>query len=503
MKGPYRDLLKHSSIYGLGQILSRVASFLLLPLYTRHLLPADYGCIAILDLTSSLLGILIGSGLAAAISRHHFEASDPAGQDRVWWSGLTFVAMTATAIVVPTWLARESLARWLLGPGLARGPFYFALSLPTLWLNSVYGIPETHLAVRKRSLLAVVLGLVRLLTNVTLNVVFLAVLDLGVAGILCGNLVTAAALLAAQLVIFRRDRGPFAFDPAMIAKLWRFGWPLVVTSLLTVLMQQSDRYLLRHFVGIDEVGIFSLAVAFAQAINTMCFDPFNRIWNVTLYEVAERPEAGRIYAEVFRYTVCAALLIVLGVVLFARPVIQLMAAPSYAGAAGLVPIVCLAGLLLQVAYLFHGPIRLAKRTARLIPAIAIGVATSLAANLVLIPRFGATGAAWSAVLSMAVYMAICLKLSQEVIAIDYPLGRCGLVGLGMLGAYEVVRLADGLDMPPWGRLAVAALVWSAAAWLVAWPTLLKLVRLVRGPVEGPKEPLGLTPNAAELVRADA
>ena len=64
---PLRDILKHSGIYAVGQILSRVASLLLLPLYTRVLTPADYGCVAILDLTAGILAVVLGSGMSAAV----------------------------------------------------------------------------------------------------------------------------------------------------------------------------------------------------------------------------------------------------------------------------------------------------------------------------------------------------------------------------------------------------------------------------------------------------
>ena len=68
MKSHYRDILKHSGVYGLGQVLSRLASVLMLPLYTHYLRPADYGTIAILDLTAGVVGIIIGGGMVSARS---------------------------------------------------------------------------------------------------------------------------------------------------------------------------------------------------------------------------------------------------------------------------------------------------------------------------------------------------------------------------------------------------------------------------------------------------
>ena len=60
---PLRELLKHSSIYAIGQVLTRMVSVLLLPLYTHCLSPADYGVVGILDTTAAILSLMIGGGM--------------------------------------------------------------------------------------------------------------------------------------------------------------------------------------------------------------------------------------------------------------------------------------------------------------------------------------------------------------------------------------------------------------------------------------------------------
>src|SRR5207244_1147827 len=95
---------------------TRLASFLLLPIYTRYLNPADYGTMAILDLTAAVFGTLIGTGIVSAVNRYHFEAHNEVEQDAIWWTGLTFLGLIATALVTPAWLLRTPLAHLTLGP---------------------------------------------------------------------------------------------------------------------------------------------------------------------------------------------------------------------------------------------------------------------------------------------------------------------------------------------------------------------------------------------------
>jgi len=132
--GPYRDLFKHSAIYGVGQVLSRLASFLLLPVYTSYLRPRDYGVIAILDVVGNLLGILLALAITAAVNRYHFEEKDEIKQSQVWWTGLTFLVITTMAVIVPLWLGRETLADLTLGSTVDHGELYYSLILPTFFL---------------------------------------------------------------------------------------------------------------------------------------------------------------------------------------------------------------------------------------------------------------------------------------------------------------------------------------------------------------------------------
>ena len=55
-----RELVQHTAVYSLGPVLGQVAAFLLLPLYTNLLSPADYGTLEIIVLVSIFLNVFLG-----------------------------------------------------------------------------------------------------------------------------------------------------------------------------------------------------------------------------------------------------------------------------------------------------------------------------------------------------------------------------------------------------------------------------------------------------------
>lgn len=462
----YRDLLKHSSIYGLGHILSRLASVVLLPVYTRYLTPADYGCIALLDLTAAVLTIFVGSGMASAVTRYHFEWDEPAKRGRVWWTGLTFVAVMATVLVVPAWFARGVLAELTLGPDIAEGPFYFTLALPTIWFGTVTQVAAAYLRVQKWSGLVVGLSLVRLLLNIAINVYFLVVLGLGVAGLLWGNLIASVVTMAAMWGVFAMSEGRYRFDWPLARALWRYGAPLIVTSLLALIMHDADRYLLRLFLDLHDVGVYSLAYNIGHSVEAMCVMPFASIWGVVVFEIAARPDAKQVYAQVFEYFVFGLGLVMFGVCLFAKPLLAVLADEQYAGAADLVPVVCLAYLFFGLHDHFRVPALIAKRTVSLLPAFVVAAAANLGLNFALIPVMGASGAAWASVVTFAIFSFVGLWRYRLIDRYPYPLARCGVRLAGMVACYAAYRGLEQMQVPRLWLVGAGVALWAG------WATIL-------------------------------
>ena len=464
MRGLYKDLFKHSSVYGLGQFLGRLGSFIMLPVYTSYLLPADYGVIALLDFATGIMAMLIGGGIGAAINRYHFAVRDDEGRNQVWWTGLSLVMISGTVFLALTMFFRESLADLTLGAEVSQGAFFYALALPTLWLRVVRRVLDNYLRVRKWSGTYVVVNLIRLVLNIGLNVYFLVVLDLGVAGVLTGNLIAGVVCTLILLTIFLKNQDSYSFHYPLVEKLLRFGGPLIVTALLASLMHQADRYLLRLYTDLGQVGIYSLAYAISHGVYLLFFGPFMAIWRVTVYEIADHEDAKQNYVHVFQHSTYGLALIMLGVAFFAKPILELMVGPAFLPAADLIPIVCLAYLFFSFHEHFKIPVVLAKSTVTLVPVVCVAVLINIGMNMLLIPIYGIAGAAWASVITYGAYSFGGLWRYRRIDKYDYPLFKCLIIIFGMVvsfGMYDRVAHLEGI---PGGPVFLAILLWGG--WLV-------------------------------------
>jgi hypothetical protein len=99
-------------------------------------------------------------------------------------------------------------------------------------------------------------------------------------------------------------------------------------------------------------------------------------------------------------------------------------------------------------------------------ATACAATVSVAGNLILVPMFGAIGAAWSNAIAFATLAGVAMFLSQRVYPMTYEYGRIARLAAAGIGAYALTLLLPA-SWPAWlGFLTRGTLV------CVAYPALL-------------------------------
>src|SRR5258708_40051274 len=91
-----KRLAKHSAIYGVGGILSRLLAVLLLPLYTSYLGTEGFGKIEIVTALTTVLGIVLGAGLSSAFFRFYFDSKDEGRRTLIVRTAFWFTTAMAT-----------------------------------------------------------------------------------------------------------------------------------------------------------------------------------------------------------------------------------------------------------------------------------------------------------------------------------------------------------------------------------------------------------------------
>ncbi len=95
--GELVKLFRHGAVYGFGQVVGKCVAFLLIPLYTHFLSQSDFGALEVLNVANTLLGMLLGLGVATAVMR--FYCSDDDEHSKKLTVSTAVVFITAVGII--------------------------------------------------------------------------------------------------------------------------------------------------------------------------------------------------------------------------------------------------------------------------------------------------------------------------------------------------------------------------------------------------------------------
>jgi O-antigen/teichoic acid export membrane protein len=457
MTGYLRRLATTGAAYTASSVISKLIAVALLPLYTRHLTPDDYGAAEVLLTGVIAASIVIRLGIIEALLRFYYEAGeDPDRVVKTSFASLFWTATIGLAVLLPLAGPLSELLLEESEPGLVR------IAILGLWIFTMYEFLLALFRLDERAKAFFAFTVSNVLIAIPVTVWLVVVEDEGARGLLLGQYVSGAAFLIALLITQRRRIGLFP-DRSLLRRLVRFGLPTMPAELSLYSLNFIDRVLIVRLVGLADAGLYSLSVKFAQAVNVLV-KGFQLAWPPLAYSIQDDDEARRAYAVIVTWFVSVTIFVVAGMWLFSRWIVRALAAPEFFGSYETIGLVS-TGVMLYALYLVL--VVVLGRTGRTeynFPATAAGTLVNIGLNLVLLPSMGIVGAGVSLVASYAVVLVLMYVFTQRLFPVPYEWLRLAQA----LGLAAAVVLAGELLLPTSGA---AGLIGRAAVWL-AYPLLL-------------------------------
>jgi O-antigen/teichoic acid export membrane protein len=325
-------------------------------------------------------------------------------------------------------------------------------------------VPMAYLQVSGQSMRFVAVGLIRLLLQVTFNVYFLVVLQLGVKAVLLSTMLTNLIIGVALLGYFLSHFG-VSMSRATMHALLRFGLPLVAVNVATFISTFGDRYFLKAAADTTAVGIYSLAYQFGFLLAMVGYVPFITVWEPARFAIAKRPDRDDIYAKGFIYFNLLLLSMAVIFALFVPDGLRVMAARSYWRAADLVPLILVAYVMQGWTEIHELGIMMRERTELLTWANWIAALVAVTGYALLIPRYLGLGAAVATVLAFGVREALVYFWSQRLWPVRYrwaPVLRLAAVAVTVCIARRFVPERDLLGSLGWSAVLLG--VYGVGLW---------------------------------------
>lgn len=441
MLGKLKTLLGHTVIYGLGNYGIKVVGFLLIPVYTRYLTPGDYGILALVGMYTQAMFVVMNLGQTVGIFRFYYDHDDDAGRERVIAAALWIVFLFSVPLSLVPLFYSVPIAGWLLENEALW--FLILMGTATVLAKVLLRMPFSIMRAREESRRYAKWSLLRSAIATIVAVVLVVAFHQGAAGVIGAQFLAEFTMcLFLTGTTFRMLRSGFRWVD--IQQQLKFGLPLVPAGVAAFLLDLSDRWFIRHYYSVDEVGVYSLAYRFGEIL-LLIITAFQLSWGPFAYSHRRDPDAPQLFAHLTSYLLAIYLFLWLGLATFAPDFIKIMAPEGYWGAAPLIPILAF-GLIFDgiMPMVNLGP-AFTKRTILRTYTVITAAVINVILNYFLIPVYGPAGAAWATLIAFVIQTTLALVVSLRLYPVPYQYGRVAVAaGAAMLlfGVSHVLPVED-------------------------------------------------------------
>ncbi|OGB66902.1 MAG: hypothetical protein A2Y94_02335 [Caldithrix sp. RBG_13_44_9] len=461
-----KQTLKHSSIFALGKISTKLVGFILLPIYTKEISVSDYGILGILELIDLLGSNVLSIGMPQALLRWYTLAENKIEKQKIVFTNfifLVFIFCSATLMIIPfqTTLSTILFDQSNLG-------IYLVFVFISVTLSNLGHIPQSILRMEEKSLFFSISITVQFTISMILNIYFVAVLKLGVRGILIANIISNG-LLFMVLLPYLLKRMEFELDFKKLKEMLLFSYPFILIALSTSILSLGDRYILTKLTNLSQVGLYSLGYKISNVLKIFVVDSFTLGLPIIGWQVVKANSKPNLYlSRVLTYLTYILCWLGLAIAIFSKEIIQIFAVnKDYWDAYQVIPYLLLGVLFLGVQQHLFFIMQIPKKTKQISYIIGSAAILNIFLNLILIPNFQMLGAAYATIVSYLVVAILAYVAVKKYYPVKFEIKRMLL----LITLSIILFIISTLDINLSGLF---NLIFKASI-IIAFPLLLALV----------------------------
>lgn len=397
-----KSLVKNTGILAIGQLSSKVFTFLLLPLYTAKLAQDDFGTIDALQTAISFALYFVTLQLETAVFRFLVDERDNQKESAEYITTALGViglsSLLATGIILAVWLLFRLPYLLLFILGIWSQAFYFSFSnvVRGFGRNADYSIASFLVT----------------LTSLLMNLVLILGFDIGGVSIL---IAMVASNFAGALFIFCREKlwhfiKRSYFDRSKLKQMLSYSLPLIPNAVSWWVANMSDRLLIIAFLGAAANGIYAAANKI-PTIYTTIFSVFNLAWAESVSLAMKDADKKEYINSTYESSVKLFSFLNLGIICCSSLFFNLLIGPNY-GEAYLHVYILLVAIFFNSLCSMLGGILTGYKNSKIIGLSTIcGAILNFVVNIALIRSIGLYAASFS---TLASYLAIWLLRHRSV-----------------------------------------------------------------------------------------
>ncbi len=412
-----KNLSKDTFIYGVGTVLQRVIGFVLLPFYTRALLPADYGILDTLSTFTFFTATIFSLGMAGATSRYFFIAESEDEKRKLLYTSAT-IRLISFAIPVLALVIFSSKISII----LFDTDDYSLVVLLTgllLYFSTQQEIQTSIFRLYREPIKFNVVTILRAIIYPLAGILFVVVLQWGVLGATLAQLVTSAIALSFGYFYFVKNKYLRQFSSYWAKKMLKFGIPLIFTSVLSWVNSVSDRVFLLHYKDLSQIGFYSIGNTLSQPIQliNLALSMSSTVIIMSLFSEEkneDKPQTKALLTKVWFIYLAVAISLAMFISIFSYDIVRILTTSKYIDSILALPFLLFSQIIFFSVDLTGNGMTLKEQSKPYVWIMLIAAITNAGLNFYFVPNFGFIGAAITTIISNIVYFSVAYFMSQKV-----------------------------------------------------------------------------------------
>lgn len=404
-----KTFIKRLFSFSIGMILSSIISFITVPILTWLLSPEDIGKAAFFTAVISLLTIFSYLGLDQSFIREYYENEN---KSKLLLHTFTFSLFISCLMSVIILIFGDSISLLVFDekePGLM---IILAITIPIIIIDRYATL---IVRMEEKAKLFSLFQVGQRILNIALTFLLLFCFERTFRSIIIAYssayFITSLIKLI-YILRFVSCENLFDIDISLLKRVFLYGLPTVITVGFSWILNTMDKMALRMWSDFYEIGIYSNAFKVVALLN-LIKQAFNTFWTPTSYRWFKENVPIKKYEKVSMILSFGLFLICSFIISF-RWILRYIFESSFHESIELIPILLFSPIMIGVSATTVIGINFVRKT-YLHTIISLTAASiNLIGNLLLVPKYGALGAAISTSFSYFVFFILRSLISNKV-----------------------------------------------------------------------------------------
>ncbi|TFD95756.1 lipopolysaccharide biosynthesis protein [Jeotgalibacillus sp. R-1-5s-1] len=444
-----------SLLYAFMNVGTKLIAFIMLPIYTMYLTPAEYGALDLIDRMTSMLTFLIIFGTDSALAYYYFETKDAKKRLEHVRNVLYFRLSVVVVLFLLVVLFDQAIAGFLFEDMVYLPMLYLAMTV--LLLDSLVVVILMVMRFDFKTKRVVIFTVAKMFLIALISYLFLVYVAQDPEVVLYGRIISVAIVLVMLLFMSYQYLVP-KINWSSMKEMLKYATPLVPASIAFWVIASSSSLFIQYFGTQSEVGIYGAATKLATII-TLVTSGVQLAWRPYSMSIKDKPDSPVLFSKVYY------ILLLIGtfgllVIATIMPWLIGILGEEYESAYQYVALVSAATFLNFFYLIISVGLFFKKKTGVISATFGIVALVNLALNFALIPPFGIWGAVISYLASYMAAITFIFSKSQKYYHVPVSYIKMVIIFLTTIAGIVWILLIQTGDMPAVNML----LAW--AAWIV-------------------------------------